>query len=224
MGRITVLLADDHPIVTEGLQALLQREFDLVGMVHDGRSLVSTALALRPDVIVSDIFMPMLNGLDAAKQLRAQNIESKIVVLTMYIDASLAAQAFRSGASAFVVKHAAGQELVHAIKIAMNGGTFLSPLIGESVDLVLERALQPEHKIALTARQREVLQLIGEGKTMKEIGNVLGISSRTAETHKYEIMHALSASTSAELVVYAIRLGLISPGILAASADRSLPA
>jgi DNA-binding NarL/FixJ family response regulator len=218
MRPVTLLLADDHPIVTEGLQALLQREFDLVGMVHDGRSLVSAASNLRPDVIVSDIFMPLLNGLDAAKQLRAQNIESRIVILTMYIDASLAAQAFRSGASAYVVKHAAGKELLQAIRIVLDGGTFLSPLIGENVELVMNKALQPEPKASLTARQREVLQLVGQGKTMKEIGIVLGISSRTAETHKYEIMHALGASTSADLVVHAIRMGLISPEILAASA------
>ncbi len=217
MPRTSVLLADDHPIVIEGLQALLHGEFDLIGVVHDGRSLVSRALEEKPDVIVTDIFMPLLNGLDAARLLKAQGTTSKIVVLTMHTDVGLAARAFHGGVSGYVLKHAAGHELIQAIRTVLTGAAYISPTIAPNVGSLMRRATDGLDPAVLTIRQREVLQLIGEGKTMKEIGGILGISSRTAETHKYEIMQTLGAANGAELVIYAIRLGLISPGVLAVS-------
>jgi DNA-binding NarL/FixJ family response regulator len=202
-----VLLADDHKIVAQGLELLLKESFSLVGTVADGRALLEAAVRLKPDVVVTDVSMPLLNGLDAVRQFRRNGVEAKVVFLTMHADANLAAEAFRAGGSAFLLKQSAGEELVQAIHETLQGRAYLTPLIAKDMISVLMEARAEESK--LTLRQREVLQLIAEGKTMKEIAGILNISARTAETHKYEMMQVLGAKTTAELIQHAIRLRLV---------------
>ena len=205
MTRIKVLLADDHKLIVDALAALLKDTFELVGTVQDGRALVEEATRLRPEVIVTDIFMPLLNGIDAARQIRGRGIDSKFVFLSVETDAKLAAEAFRAGASGFVSKESAGEELIHAIQDASQGRAYITPLIAKGMINVFIDAKDGETSAApqLTPRQREVLQLIAEGKTMKEISKILQISARTAETHKYEAMESLGAQTTAALIRWA---------------------
>ena len=212
MKRPRILLADDHRIVLEGLRSLLEPEYDLVGMATNGRELVELAEALKPDVVVVDISMPLLNGIDATRQLRERNSTVKIVVLTMHPDAVYATRALEAGASAYVLKHAASDELVTAIEDALRGETFISPAVRNPA---MDELLDPQRRhvkssLELTPRQREVLQLLAEGKSAKEIGALLEISPRTVETHKYKMMDDLGAKTSAQLVQHAIKHGLIS--------------
>jgi DNA-binding NarL/FixJ family response regulator len=204
------LLADDHAIVTEGLTSLLQREFFLVGTVADGARLIDAARRLRPDVIVTDVAMPGIGGLEALRRLRADKIAAKVVFLTMHADAQLAAEALRTGASGFVVKHAAGKELVAAIRDALRGETYVTPQLSSEVLQILARRDSGAGG-SLTARQREVVSLIAAGRTMKEVAAALGLSPRTVETHKYQIMGTLGLKTSAELIRYAIEQGLARP-------------
>jgi DNA-binding NarL/FixJ family response regulator len=204
----SVLLADDHKIVAQGLESLLKDSFTFVGTVSDGRALIEAAARFKPDVVVTDISMPLLNGLDAVRQFRSHGIEAKVVFLTMHADAALAAEAFRAGGSAFLLKQSAGDELVQAIREILLGRAYLTPLIAKDTITVLMEAQKEESK--LTPRQREVLQLIAEGKTMKEAAGILHISTRTAETHKYEMMQVLGVKTSAELIKHAIRLHLVN--------------
>jgi DNA-binding NarL/FixJ family response regulator len=211
MPSTKVLLADDHTIVAQGLESLLKDSFILVGTVRDGRALLEAAARLKPDVIVTDISMPLLNGLDAIRQLKSNGIEAKVVFLTMHADAQLAAEAFRVGASAFVLKQSAGEELIQAIHEVIQGRAYLTPLIAKDMITVLMEAKDQRGEVGkLTPRQREVLQLIAEGRTMKEVAGILNISARTAETHKYEMMEVLGVHTTAELVQRAIRLRLVS--------------
>lgn len=212
MPQIRVLLADDHRMVGEALVALLRDSFELVGLVRDGHALVEEAARLKPDVIVTDIFMPFLNGIDAARQLKTRGVDSKIVFLTMQANPKIAAEAFRAGASGFVSKESAGEELIQAIQEAVQGGAYITSLVAKDmIDILIEaRTSAPGINPVLTSRQREVLQLVAEGRTMKEIGNALGISVRTAETHKYETMQVLGVQTTAELIHWAIRLRLVS--------------
>lgn len=207
MPKTRVLLADDHIMVAHGLRELLKDSFDLIGIVHDGRALLETAERLRPDVIVTDVSMPMLNGLDATRQIHASHPEIKIVVLTMYADAQTAASAFRAGANGYVPKMAPEEEFIAAIERVAEGLAYVSPQVAKELIDVLMEASRPEAegKGPLTARQREVLQLIAEGRTMREVASILNISSRTAESHKYEIMRLLGVDTTAALVQYAIR-------------------
>ncbi|MDX1982162.1 MAG: response regulator transcription factor [Bryobacteraceae bacterium] len=211
MGKPKILLADDHKIVLEGLRGLLEPEFELVGFVTNGRDLVEQAIALNPDVVVADISMPLLNGIDAVRQLREQGTGIRFVFLTMHPDMTYATRALEAGASAYVLKHSASDELVTAIYEALRGGTYISSeLRGPALDEFLDetrRRVKPA--IELTARQREVLQLLAEGKSAKEIGGILGISARTVETHKYKMMDDLGVKSSAQLVQYAIQHGLI---------------
>lgn len=212
MPKLTVLLADDHAIVAQGLASLLRETVDLIGTVHDGRALLDAAKALKPDIIVTDISMPLLNGIDAVQQLRAEGVTAKVIVLTMHADAALAADAFRAGVSGYVLKQSAGDELMTAINEAAQGRTYLTPLIAKDLITVLleaKKAQDADHP-KLSPRQRQVLQLIAEGRTAKEIGAVLNISTRTAESHKYQIMDALGVETTAALIQEAIRMGLIS--------------
>jgi DNA-binding NarL/FixJ family response regulator len=211
MSRPRVLLADDHKIVTEGLRGLLEPEFELVGIVEDGRSLLAAAEKLRPDVIVADISMPLLNGIDSVRQIKKAHEEIKVVFLTMHPDVTYAVSAFEAGASGYVLKHSAPTELVTAIRSALNGKTFVTPLIaGEFMQHTKERANQRDESTRLTQRQREILQLLAEGKSAKEIATVLNISPRTVEFHKYRIMKDLGLNSSAELVHYAVRHGIIT--------------
>jgi DNA-binding NarL/FixJ family response regulator len=206
-----VLLADDHKIILDGLRAMLEPEFEIVGAVEDGRTLVVEAGRLSPDVVVVDISMPGLNGIDAARQLRKLDERIKIVFLTMHSQVSYAAGAFEAGASGFVLKHSASQELITAIRETMQGRTYVTPMIaGELIDSYQKGFLQHgELKVELSPRQREVLQLLAEGKSAKEISAVLNISPRTVEFHKYRMMEQLNAKSSAELIQYALKYGLV---------------
>jgi DNA-binding NarL/FixJ family response regulator len=213
MKKTRVLLADDHKIVLEGLRSLLEPEFEIVGAVEDGRALVAEAKRLSPEVVVADISMPGLNGIDAAKQIRKIDAHIKIVFLTMHADVSYAASAFEAGASGFVLKHSAPQELITALREAVQGRTYVTPMIaGDLIDSYQNRSCQQgELKVALSPRQREVLQLLAEGKSTKEAAAVLNISPRTAEFHKYRMMEQLNIKSSAELIQYAVKHGLVSP-------------
>jgi len=211
MSRPRVLLADDHRIVTEGLKGLLEPEFELVGIVEDGRALLAAAEKLRPDVIVADISMPLLNGIDAVRKIKKAHEEIKVVFLTMHPDVTYAVSAFEAGASGYVLKHSAPTELVTAIRSALRGKTFVTPLLaGELMQLAKEGTGQRDELTSLTPRQREILQLIAEGHSAKEIATVLTISSRTVEYHKYRIMKDLGLKSAAELVHYAVKHGIIT--------------
>ena len=209
MPRPTVLLADDHAVVAEGLASLLASEFALVGTVADGARLLEAAPRLRPDVIVADIAMPGMSGLEALRRLKAAGTAVRMVFLTMHADAQLAAEAFRAGAAGFVVKHAAGKQLIAAIHTVLRGGTYLTPELSQEVVATLA---EPRSSVGkLTARQREVVRLIADGRTMKEIAAVLGLSPRTVESHKYDAMQSLGLATTADLIRYAIEHGLATP-------------
>lgn len=210
MPRATVLLADDHAIVVEGLASILQREFSLVGSVPDGTHLIDAARHLRPDVIVTDMAMPGMSGLEALRRLRMDKLPAKVIFLTMHADAQLAAEALRAGASGFVVKHSAGKELVAAIHEVLRGGTYVTPQLSADVLHILAEHGSPGAG-PLTARQREVISLIAAGRTAKEVAATLGLSPRTVETHKYQIMGTLGLKTTAELIRYAIEQGLAGP-------------
>jgi DNA-binding NarL/FixJ family response regulator len=211
MTRARVLLADDHRIVAEGLESLLSEDFDLVGTVRDGDALIAAARRLHPDVIVTDISMPGMNGLDAIRELRRQGITAKVVTLTMHADPQLAVDALRSGASAYVLKHSAGDELIAAVREVLHGRTYVTGLIAKEVRAAVAGvdARPPGRAVRLTARQRQVLQLIAEGRTMKEIAALLSVSARTAESHKYQMIEALGLRTTADLVRYAVQMGLV---------------
>ncbi len=209
--RPRVLLADDHLLVAEALKSLLTPEFDLVGVVEDGRALVEAAGRLRPDVIVADITMPHLNGIDALAQLRQGGDRTPVVFLTMHRDVTFARRALDAGASGFVLKHSASVELVAAIRAALQGKTYLTPqLAGEVLEAMKEGPERADDPVAsLTPRQREVLQLLAEGRSAKEIAANLGISARTVEFHKYQMMETLDLHTNAELIHFAIKHGLV---------------
>ena len=204
--RTKVLLADDHAIVAEGLATLLKDHFDLLETVRDGSALIDAARKLRPDVIVTDMAMPVLSGLEALRRLKAMRSEAKVIFLTMHADAQLATEAFRAGASGYVLKQSAGEELIAAIREVLKGRTYLTPLITKTVITNLTESTPTTVK--LTPRQREVLRLIADGRRMKEIGAILELSTRTVESHKYEMMRALGVQSTAELVRYAIQIGL----------------
>ncbi len=204
VNKPRVLLADDHRIVIEGLQSILESDFELVGAVGDGRALLAAAAKLLPDVIVVDVSMPLLNGIEAARQIHKTHPSAKIIFLTMHADATYATRALEAGASGYVLKHSAPAELVTAIREALAGRVYVTPsLAGKR---------PPRHKIdlPLTVRQVEVLQLVAEGHSAKQIAAVLHISARTVEFHKYRIMEDLHLHSNAELVQYAIKHGIAS--------------
>lgn len=212
MPLTRVLLADDHAVVVRGLEALLKDSFELVGVVHDGRALVDAAETLRPDVVVTDISMPLLNGLDAIRQIRERRPNSKVIILTMHRETQLAVDAFRAGASGYLLKVSPVEEIITAIQQVAQGRAYVTTLLSKDlITLLLEAGRHSgTGDSPLTVRQREVLQLIAEGRTMKEVASILNISPRTAESHKYEIMETLAVQTTAELVQYAIRMKLIA--------------
>jgi DNA-binding NarL/FixJ family response regulator len=206
--RARVILADDHAMVAEGLGRLISEVADLVGQVTDGRQLVDSARRLKPDIIISDVSMPVMSGLDALRQLKAEGSQARFIFLTMHTEAQLAAEAMRAGASGYLLKAAAGEELFEAIRAAMAGRVFLSPHIAGDVLRTISGANQGERQ--LTSRQREVLQLIAQGKRMKEIASDLNISVRTVEDHKSQLLVALGVKSTADLVKFALKHGLAS--------------
>ena len=212
MIRPRVLLADDHKIVAQGLSSLLEPEYELVGIAEDGRELVSAFRALRPDVVVTDISMPSLNGLEAARQIKKIDDRARIVFLTMHLDADFAAAAFQLGASGYLLKHSAAEELKTALSEALRDRVYITPRIAGTVLATLaEQGVDSEEPAdALTPRQREVLQLVAEGESNKRIASLLGVSIKTVEHHKHNIRRKLRIESTADLTRYAIRRGLIS--------------
>jgi len=194
MTRTRVLLADDHKIVLDGLKNLLEPEFELAGTVEDGRALVSSVRKLRPDVIVVDISMPLLNGIEAVRRIKKISPDVKVVFLTMHPDVSYAVRAFEAGASGYVLKHSAASELLTAIREVIKGRTYVTPMIaGELVQSYKEGShRRPDETLQLTQRQREILQLLAEGCSVKKIAIILDISTRTVEFHKYTLMAKLA--------------------------------
>ena len=209
--RPRVLLADDHRLVAEGLKSLLTADFELVGVVEDGRALIEAARKLRPDVIVADITMPHLNGIDALAQLKQDDEGVRVVFLTMHPEVAYARRALEAGALGYVLKHSAPSELIAAIRAAMEGKTWLTPALAGEVlqSMKREPGKAGDPAASFTPRQREILQLLAEGRSAKEIGAVLEISARTVEFHKYQMMERLDLHTSAELVHFAIKHGIV---------------
>jgi DNA-binding NarL/FixJ family response regulator len=204
MKATRVLLADDHALILGAFEKLLSGECDVVGQVSDGRALIEAAEKLQPDVIVLDISMPHLSGLEAARQIRRTLPRVKLVFLTMYEDADLVAEAFRAGASGYLLKSSAVTELATAIREVMQGRSYVTPLVtGGLVGSLLGTG---QHATTdLTDRQREVLRLLAEGRSMKEVGTVLNLAPRTVAFHKYRMMHQLNVKSTAELIQYAVR-------------------
>jgi len=205
MERRTVLLADDHVIVADGLRSLLDRHFELLGSVGDGIALVEAAKRLKPAVIVSDIAMPVMGGLEALREVVALGLPSRMILLTMLDDAHLATEAFRLGAWGYLLKSSAGEELIAAIHQVLAGRAYLAPSITKSVMSSIAAASPPDRAPRLTARQQQVVRLIAQGKGMKEIAAILNLSRRTVESHKYEAMQLLGLKNTAELIQYALR-------------------
>jgi DNA-binding NarL/FixJ family response regulator len=204
-----VLLADDHTLLLDAFRRLLADECDVVGSVSNGRELIEAARQLRPDVIVADVAMPLLNGLEAARQLKRERPELKIIFLTMNEDPDVAAEAFRAGASGYLLKRSAGSELATAIREAVQGRSYVTPLVTAGLmDSVLTSRADGGRE-SLTPRQREVVQLVAEGRSLKEVAAILNISPRTAAFHKYRVMEILRTKTTAELVQYAVRHHII---------------
>ena len=209
MAAPRVLLADDHHLLLGAFEKLLAGECEIVGQVSDGRALVAAAEKLKPDVIVLDILMPLLNGLDAGRQIKQRLRDVKLVFLTINEDADLAAEAFRSGASAYLLKRSAASELTAAIREVMQGRSYITPLI--TGDLIGSLMYGDEKKPAhgLTLRQREILQLVAEGKTMKEVAQMLNLTPRTVAFHKYRMMEQLGVGSTAELIQYAVKHNIV---------------
>jgi DNA-binding NarL/FixJ family response regulator len=208
MTRPRILMADDHAMLLDAFKALLEPEFDVVGTVTDGRMLLEEFSRLQPDVILLDIGMPLLNGLDAGRQLMAQRKSVKLIYLTMNSDPDLAGEALRLGASGYVLKSSAFQELKQAIHEVLRGRSYITPLITRDVVGSLIDRKTTRHE--LTMRQREILQLLAEGRSMKEVGAILDLAPRTVAFHKYRMMEQLRLKTSAELVQFAVKQGVVA--------------
>ena len=216
MTKPRLLLADDHRLVREGIRSLLEQDYEIVAEAGDGRELVRAAIEMRPDVIVADIGMPTLNGLEAVRQIQKRGVEAKVIFVTMQAGVDFAVQALRLGVSGYVLKVDASEELSRAIKEALAGRLYITPSIARDVMTALlenPKLESPDSEpwLRLTGREREVLQLVAEGHKMAEIGEILHISARTVERHKYSLMDKLKLRTTAELTQYAIKRGLITP-------------
>ena len=209
MKKYRVLLADDHKIILEGLKNILEQEFELIGTVENGRDLVEKAIKLHPDVIVVDISMPLLNGIEAVRQIKRTNEQIKVIFLTMHLDVSYATMAFEIGASGYVLKNSASRELITAIHEAIKGRIYITPKIAGELMQTLKKSHPVENVFQkITSRQEEVLKLLVEGHSAKEIADLLFISPRTVETHKYKMMQELNLKTTAELIKFAITHGI----------------
>ena len=211
MSRIRVLLVDDHVMFLEALACSLRQQVDVVGVASDGRSMIDLAKQQWPDVIVTDISMPGLNGIDAARIVRKEVSSAKLLFLSMHADLPLVEEAFRAGGSGYVLKICEMEELLKAIQCVARGSSYVTPLLpGDLISTLLTVSPRAGGQgTTLTVRQREVLQLLAEGKTMKEVAVKLGISTRTTESHKYEIMRQVGVQTTAELIRYAVRIRLV---------------
>jgi DNA-binding NarL/FixJ family response regulator len=212
MKKPRILLADDHVLVAEALRGMLASVYDVVGTVSDGRSLLDAAMTLKPDLIVVDIGMPQLNGLDATRQIKRLLPNVKVIVLTMNEESGLVVEAFRAGAMGYLLKHSAPKELLQAIEEVLKGASYLSPRItgGAVAAMLRSGVVKPQQASELTPRQREVIQLLAEGRSMKEIADALTISLRTVAAHKYRVMEQLEIRTNAELYRYAVKHQIIT--------------
>lgn len=213
MSKPRVLLADDHSLVLEGFRRILDDQCHLVGMVEDGRALLEAAQRVQPDIVILDVSMPLLNGIDAATQLKKSHPSIKVIFVTMHADADYVRSAFEAGASGYLLKRSAVDELEQAIRAVWAGHTYITPLIAKGLLDVLMTVGpgQSPQKKTLTFRQREVLQLLAEGRTVKDIAIRLKISTRTVEFHKAQIMEQLKLRTTAELIKYALTHGIVAP-------------
>lgn len=211
MRRARILLADDHRLLLEAFKKLLEPEFEVVGTARDGRVLLDAAQELKPDVIVLDIAMPQLSGLTAARRLKRMMPEVKLIFLTVNEDPDFASEAIRVGASGYVLKNSAASELFQAIEAVLQGKVYVTPLITQGMIESFQSGLnESETSAKLTLRQREVLQLLAEGRTMKEVANILKLTPRTVAFHKYRIMEQHKLKTNAELIRFAIKKGIVS--------------
>jgi DNA-binding NarL/FixJ family response regulator len=207
-----IILADDHTVLVEAFQKMLEPYCEVVGTVSDGRALLEKATRLHPDVILVDISMPLLNGLEAAARLKQQMPLTKLIFLTMNEDPELALEAMRCGASGYLLKTSAGAELIHAIQVAMKGRVYVTPRILRSLEkLLVDDQRSKPTATSLSPRQREVVVLLAEGKSMKEIATVLNVTPRTIAFHKYRIMQQLNLKTTAELIHFAIKSRIFVP-------------
>ena len=211
LAKPRVLLADDHMLVVEAFKKLLEPEFEIVGIAPDGRALLTMAPKLKPDVVVLDLGMPLLNGMDAGEHLKKMLPLTKLVVLTMSEDFDLAAHSLRNWASAYLLKQSAGSELVQAIRTVLRGGTYVTPKVAARLLEEFVRDPRPGRAKSLTTRQREVLQLLAEGRTMKEVATVLNVATRTVAFHKYRIMEEFGLKTNSDLVRFAIKEHIVAP-------------
>ena len=206
MAAQRIVLADDHTILVEAFRKLLEPQFEVVGTASDGRALLETASQLQPDIIVVDIGMPLMNGLEAGLRLKELMPSTKLIFLTMNEDADLAVEAMRCGASGYLLKSSAASELIHAIHMALKGKSYVTPRIARGMQKAFINNPRPKTRAkALTPRQREVVQLLAEGKSMKEVASVLNVTPRTVAFHKYRIMEELSLRTTADLIQFAIK-------------------
>lgn len=213
MTKPKLLLADDHSLVIEGMRKLLENRYDVVGTVEDGRALLDSATTLHPDVVLLDISMPLLNGIDAARQLKQQQPDIKLIFLTMHADRTYVNEAFKAGASGYLLKRSAGAELLQAIESVLAGNSYVTPLVAKDLIRIAVDGTGGASSVRdiLTPRQREVLQLVAEGHSVKEIASILNISPKTVEFHKTQIMDQLDLHTTAELTKYALTHGLTPP-------------
>lgn len=212
MSKPRILLADDHALVLEGFRRILEGQYDLVGTVEDGRALLDAAKALSPDLVILDVSMPLLNGIDAAAQLKKLQPKIKIIFVTMHADRDYVRSAFEAGASAYLLKRSAVDELEQAIRAVMAGHSYITPLITQDVvDVFLAKESESQPRSSgLTFRQREVLQLLAEGRTVKDIATLLKVSTRTIEFHKAQIMGQLNLHSTADLIKYALTHGFMT--------------
>jgi DNA-binding NarL/FixJ family response regulator len=210
MNRPRILIAEDHTLVSGAFQTMLEPQYEVVGAVTDGRSLLRVASELRPDIILLDIGMPLLNGLDAGRQLKQTMPKVKLIFLTMNQDSDIAGEAFRIGASAYLLKNSGASELQKAIQEVLRGGTYVTPQTRQGIEKTFIRDPQATKRARrLTERQREVLQLIAEGHSMKQIADILNVTPRTIAFHKYRMMEELGVNNTAELIQFAIKQSIV---------------
>jgi DNA-binding NarL/FixJ family response regulator len=209
MAKPRVILADDHVLLVDAFEKLLAPECEIVALVADGRARLTAVTELHPDIVVLDVTMPLLNGLDAARQIKQLDPSVRLVFVTMNEDPDIAVEAFRAGATAYLLKRSAGTELLTAIREAMKRQSYVTPLVTEGMLELMMHAHGESPAQRLTVRQREVLQLLAEGKTMKEVASILNVTPRTVAFHKYQMMDQLKIKTSAELIQYAIKQNVV---------------